>query len=109
MYETRNETNRLSVTSGEETDPNDLIFRLLSGESSRSSRRQTKTEYELRIRRKSMSVTVAARSLFPARIRLAGRRLTLISAATRRTPPFQGMRWGGLRSARRTARSRQRS
>jgi hypothetical protein len=67
MYETRNETNRLSVTSGEETDPSDLIFRLLSGEPSRNSRRQTKTEYELRIRRKSMSVTVAARSLFPAR------------------------------------------
>jgi hypothetical protein len=30
MYETRNETNRLSVTSGEETDPSDLIFRLLA-------------------------------------------------------------------------------
>jgi hypothetical protein len=28
MYETRNETNRPSVTSGEETDPSDLTFRL---------------------------------------------------------------------------------
>ena len=47
MYETRNETNRPSVTSGEETDPSDLTFRLLSGESNQGCRRRPRTMYEI--------------------------------------------------------------